>query len=78
MQSLRRLDIKYVKGIGPQRAELLSKQLGIRTAYDLLHHFPTSYVDRTSIYSIRDFTGDMPYVQVKGRFVNFNILGEGA
>lgn len=78
MQSLRRLDIKYVKGIGPQRAELLSKQLGIRTAYDLLHHFPTSYVDRTSIYSIRDFTGDMPYVQVRGRFVSFNILGEGA
>lgn len=78
MQSLRRLDIKYVKGIGPQRAELLSKQLGIKTAYDLLHHFPTSYVDRTSIYSIRDFTGDMPYVQVKGRFVSFNVLGEGA
>ena len=78
MQSLRRLDIKYVKGIGPQRAELLSRQLGIYTAYDLLHHFPTSYVDRTSIYAIREFTGDMPYVQVKGRFVSFNVLGEGA
>ncbi|MDE6333144.1 MAG: ATP-dependent DNA helicase RecG, partial [Muribaculaceae bacterium] len=78
MQSLRRLEIKYVKGIGPQRAELLSKQLNIKTAYDLLHHFPTSYVDRTSIYAIRDFTGDMPYVQVKGRFINFNVLGEGA
>jgi len=77
MQSLRRLDIKYVKGIGPQRAELLAKQLGIVTAYDLLHHFPTSYLDRTSIYSVRDFTGDMPYVQVKGHFISFNVLGEG-
>lgn len=78
MNSLRRIDIKYVKGIGPQRAELLSKQLGIKTAYDLVHHFPTSYLDRTSIYSIRDFDGDMPSVQIKGQFVSFNVLGEGA
>ncbi len=78
MNSLRRLDIKYVKGIGPKRAELLAKELNIHTAYDLLHHFPTSYVDRTSIYTIREFEGDMPSVQVKGRFINFNVLGEGA
>lgn len=78
MNSLRRLDIKYVKGIGPKRAELLGKELKIRTAYDLLHHFPTSYLDRSSIYSIRDFEGDMPAVQVKGRFVSFNVMGEGA
>ena len=78
MNSLRNLDIKYVKGIGPKRAELLTKELGIATAYDLVHHFPTSYVDRTSIYSIREFEGDMPSVQVKGRFVSFNVLGEGA
>lgn len=78
MNSLRRLDIKYVKGIGPKRAELLNKELKIRTAYDLLHHFPTSYLDRSSIYNIRDFEGDMPAVQVKGRFVSFNVMGEGA
>ena len=78
MNSLRRLDIKYVKSIGPKRAELLAKELNIHTAYDLLHHFPTSYVDRTSIYTIREFEGDMPSVQVKGRFINFNVLGEGA
>ena len=78
MNSLRRLDIKYVKGIGPQRAELLTKQLDIRTAYDLVHHFPTSYLDRTSIYTIRELAGEMPYVQLKGRFISFNVLGEGA
>lgn len=78
MNSLRNLDIKYVKGIGPARAELLAKELGIKTAADLLLHFPTSYVDRTAIYSIREFEGDMPTVQVKGRFINFNVLGEGA
>ena len=78
MNTLRNLDIKYVKGVGPKRAELLTKELGIATAYDLVHHFPTSYVDRTSVYRIRDFDGDMPSVQVKGRFVSFNLLGEGA
>lgn len=78
MNSLRRLDIKYVKGVGPQRAELLSKQLGIKTAHDLVHHFPTSYLDRTSIYSIRDLEGEMPSIQLKGRFVSFNVVGEGA
>lgn len=78
MNSLRRLDIKYVKGIGPQRAELLTKQLGIKTAYDLVHHFPTSYLDRTSIYRIRDLEGEMPSIQLKGRFISFNLAGEGA
>lgn len=78
MNTLRRLDIKYVKGIGPKRAELLEKELGIHTAYDLVHYFPSSYVDRTSIYAIRDFAGEMPSVQVKGKFVTFNVLGEGA
>lgn len=78
MNSLRRLDIKYVKGIGPQRADLLSKHLKIKTAYDLVHHFPTSYLDRTQIYAIRDLSEEMPSVQIKGRFISFNVLGEGA
>ncbi len=78
MNSLRRLDIKYVKGIGPKRAEILYKELKIQTAYDLLHHFPTSYLDRSSIWKIRDFEGDMPSVQVRGRFISFNVMGEGA
>lgn len=79
MNSLRRLDIKYLRGIGPKRAELLEKNLGIRTYYNLLHHFPTSYVDRRSIYRVRDLSGEeMPMLQVKGRFVSFNTVGEGA
>ncbi len=65
--------------MGPKRAELLEKNLGIRTYHDLLFHFPTHYVDRRSIYRIRDFAGDdMPSVQVKGKFVSFNVIGEGA
>ncbi len=78
MNSLRGLDIKYVKGIGPKRAELLTKQLNIKTAYDLLHHFPHSYIDRSSIYTIRELASQESMVQLRGRFIAFNIMGEGA
>ena len=78
MNSLLRTDIKYLKGIGPKRAELLDKELGIKTYYDLLHHFPNHYLDRSQIYRVADLSGDMPYVQLKGRFVTFTTQGEGA
>lgn len=73
------MDIKYLKGIGPKRAELLDKNLGIKTYYDLLYHFPTHYIDRRSVYRIIDFAGDdMPSLQVRGKFVSFTVQGEGA
>ena len=78
MKRLRATDIKFLKGVGPKRAELLDKQLGIRTYYDLIHHFPTHYVDRTSTYPIRSFAGEMPTLQVRGHFVSMTIRGEGA
>ena len=78
MDSLFRLDIKYLKGIGPARAQLLDKELGIKNYYDLLHHFPTHYIDRSRIYRIADINGEMPYVQLRGRFVSFAEQGEGA
>lgn len=81
MLSLRNVDIKFVKGIGPYRADLLKSELGICNALDLLRHYPTGYIDRSKIYSVRSLVlaqGELPAVQVKGRFVNFNVLGEGA
>lgn len=78
MNSLRSFDIKYLKGVGPKRAELLKKELGITSGYDLVRHFPTHYLDRSKTYAIRDLNDDMPYVQLRGRFVTFNTLGEGA
>lgn len=78
MNRLRSLDIKYLKGIGPARAELLKKQLGITSYYDLLYHFPSHYLDRSQIYRISDLRGDMPAVQLKGHFLSFSVHGEGA
>ncbi|MDE6086042.1 MAG: ATP-dependent DNA helicase RecG [Muribaculaceae bacterium] len=78
MQSLRKREIKFLKGIGPKRAELLEKEFGIKSYYDLIHHFPHSYLDRSSIYKINQLYGDMPSIQLKGHFVTFNTVGEGA
>lgn len=72
-------DIKFVKGIGPQRAALLSRELGISTALDLLQHYPTSYVDRSQIYKISDLRGtELPMIQIRGRFISASLQGEGA
>ena len=60
MDRLRATDVKFLKGVGPKRAELLARELGIHTLYDLLYHFPTHYIDRSRFYSIVSFTGDMP------------------
>ncbi len=78
MNRLRNMDIKFLRGMGPRRADLLDKNLGIKTYYDLLHHFPTSYVDRSTIHRIASFSGEMPQLQVRGRFVSFSVQGEGA
>ncbi len=78
MKSTRDIEVKFVKGIGPSRARLLEEELKIRTCHDLIHHFPTHYVDRSQIYPINRFAGEMPAIQVRGRFVTFNTLGEGA
>lgn len=82
MLATRRFDIKYVKGIGPARAKLLASELGIESVYDLLHHYPTSYIDRSTIRPVRSLfdavVAEVAYVLVRGRFVSFNTLGEGA
>ncbi len=78
MNQLMRKDVKYLHGVGPKRADLLAKELDIHSFYDLLMYFPFRYVDRSSIYRIADLQGDMPAIQLKGRFVTFNVQGEGA
>lgn len=78
MERLRATDIKFLKGIGPKKAELLGKQLGIHSFYDLLYHFPTHYIDRSRVYTINSFSTGMPMVQVRGRFISFSVQGEGA
>lgn len=78
MNDIVRLDIKYLKGVGPKRAELLAKELNIHTYYDLLYYFPFRYIDKTHIHKISEISGEMPSIQLKGKFLTFAEQGEGA
>lgn len=70
-------DIKYLQGVGPKRAELLDKELGIKTVNDLLTYYPYKYVDRTHVYKICEIDGNMPYVQLCGQILSIETIGEG-
>lgn len=70
-------DIKYLQGVGPARAELLAAELGIRTVGDLLTYYPYKYVDKSRIYRISEIDGAMPYVQIMGRILSSDVVGEG-
>ena len=61
----------YLPGVGPQRKEILSKELGISTWRDLIENFPYKYVDRSRIYTIRELSVDMPFVQIKGKVLSY-------
>ncbi len=71
-------DIKFLPGVGPQRAELLKKELEIFTFNDLLYYFPYKYIDRTKFYKVSEVTNNMPYIQLKGVIIRFETTGEGA
>ena len=70
-------DIKFLQGVGPQRAAILEKELGIRSFKDLLYYFPYKYVDRSRLYLVREIDGNMPYIQLRGRILSFETFGEG-
>ena len=70
-------DIKYLQGVGPQRATMLNKELNIYSLRDLLYYFPYKYVDRSRLYYIHEIDGNMPYIQLKGQILSFETVGEG-
>jgi ATP-dependent DNA helicase RecG len=68
--------LAYLKGVGPKRAEMLQKELGVYTYADLLHHYPFRYIDRTRFYKVSELNIDMPLVQVVGKIISKDIVGE--
>ena len=70
-------EIKYLKGVGPKRAELLEKELGLRTLEDLIHLYPFRYIDRTAIQKISQISQTSAYIQVKAEVVSCSLVGEG-
>lgn len=69
-------DIKYLPGVGGQRASLLAAEAGIRTLGDLLHYYPFRYIDRTKIWRIAEVTEEVEsYIQLRARILAVNHLG---
>lgn len=70
-------EITYLQGVGPRRAELLRKELGISTYRDLLNYYPFKYVDRSKFYRISEIDSDLPVIQLKGTITEYIIEGQG-
>lgn len=70
--------IEYLKGVGPLRADLLKKELGIFTYQDLLYLFPYRHIDKTSITKIEDLTSMTDYAQVQGKLWYHETVGAGS
>lgn len=68
--------IEYLKGVGPQKGELLRKELQVFTLGDLLQHYPFRYIDRTKFYKIHQLSADLSGAQVLGRLVKLQEAGE--
>ena len=71
-------DIKYLPGVGEQRATLLNRELNIRSLYDLLYYFPYKYIDRSRVFKVSELCGQLQHVQLLGEIRSFEEMGEGA
>lgn len=66
--------IEYLKGVGPNRANLLRKELGIHTYQDLINLFPNRYLDRTQYYKIAQLKQTNAEVQIIGRITHIKTV----
>ncbi|MBO7239281.1 MAG: ATP-dependent DNA helicase RecG [Bacteroidaceae bacterium] len=71
-------DIKFLPGVGEQRATLLNRELNIRSLYDLLYYFPYKYIDRSRVFKVSELGGQLQHVQLLGEIRSFEEMGEGA
>jgi len=69
--------IEFVKGVGPARAELLKKELGVFSIADMLNHFPFRFEDRRSITKIEKVKQTETYIQLIGKIQDFADEGVG-
>ncbi len=70
-------DVMYAPGVGPSRKKILDAELGIKTFGDLLQYYPYKYVDRSRVYTVRELNADMPFVQLKGQILSFDLFDNG-
>lgn len=66
--------IDYLKGVGPNRADLLRSELGINTYQDLVHLFPHRYIDKTRYYKIKELERNNADVQIEGKILDLKMI----
>ena len=66
--------IVYLKGVGPNRADLLKTELGIHSFEDLLHFFPFRYIDKTQFYAIKELQPNSSEVQIVGKITRIKSI----
>ena len=71
-------NVKYLPGVGEQRAALLGRELNIHSLNDLLYYFPYKYIDRSRVFKVSELTSTLQHVQIVGEIRSFEELGEGA
>lgn len=76
MSTLLTSPIEYLKGVGPQRGELLRKELNVHTFGDLLLYYPFRYIDRSVIHQVKDITPLSQFIQLKGELSGFRLMGD--
>ena len=71
-------NIEYCKGVGAKRADILRKELKVKSALDLLYQFPYKYIDRSRFYYIHEIEDEDTYVQIIGHITEWHTIGTGA
>lgn len=74
-QNLLETSIEYLKGVGPQRADLLKKELAVFTFRDLLQHYPFRYVDRSQYHKVGQINNAMTDIQMVGKITHVEEIG---
>ena len=69
--------IESIAGLAPARCESLKKNFQIFTVYDLLHHFPFRYIDKSKVYQVAEVDESLQYIQLYGHISHFQMIGEG-
>jgi ATP-dependent DNA helicase RecG len=76
MDFITNTDIKFLPGVGPKRADILHKELGVSTFDDLLRHYPYKYTDRTRFYNISEIQSDEAFIQIRGKITFMELVGK--
>ncbi|MGL5681499.1 MAG: ATP-dependent DNA helicase RecG [Marinifilaceae bacterium] len=72
------MHIKFLHGVGERKAAILAEEIGVYTYEDLLYYIPYRYIDRSKFYKVDELSDSMPYVQLRVRIRDFNVVGNGA